>query len=57
MGPDGREGFVRKETCWMTSSAEIADVLRGDGRWKHEHRHVHLIGGRRAAAAAEYPVA
>ena len=32
-------------------------MLRGDGRWKHEHRHVHLIGGRTAAAAAEYPVA
>ena len=40
---------------WITSSKEIADVLRGDGRWKHEHRHVHLIGGKRAEAAAEYP--
>eukprot|EP00972_Heterocapsa_arctica_P064193 9472717-Heterocapsa_arctica.AAC.1 len=35
------EGFVRKETIWMTDSKEIADVLRGGGR---------------AAAAAEYPI-
>eukprot|EP00972_Heterocapsa_arctica_P029135 4284297-Heterocapsa_arctica.AAC.1 len=57
---DGQgEGFVRKETLWMTSSKEIADVLKGmcaNFTGGPMHRHVHLIGGGRAAAAAEYPI-
>jgi len=50
-------GYVRKETEWLTNCPELAKVLEGvcsnnEGRtW---HRHVHLVGGR-AAAAAEYP--
>ena len=50
----GFKGFVRKETRWMTSSAEIAAVLRDDGP-RCTHRHVHLIGGGRATMAAAYP--
>ena len=55
--PEG-VGFVRKETKWMTSSAELANALSGKcsnftgGPW---HRHVHLVGGNRAEAAATYP--
>ena len=51
-------GFVRKETKWMTSSAELAKALSGEcsnylgGHW---HRHVHLMGGKRVEAAATYP--
>ena len=26
--------FMRKRTRWITSSKEIAEVLRGDGRWE-----------------------
>ena len=56
----GQEGFVRKNTRWPTSSQEIAEVLRGscsNERGGEQHRHVQLIGGGRAAAAAQYPVA
>ena len=51
-------GFVRKETKWMTSSAELANVLGAvcsnatGGPW---HRHVRLMGGNRAELAATYP--
>ena len=51
-------GFVRKETKWMTSSAELAKVLAGvcsnftGGPW---HRHVRLIGGNKARFAAICP--
>ena len=31
--------FMRKRTRWITSSKEIAEVLRGDGRWKRDKRH------------------
>ena len=29
---------MRKRTRWLTSSKEIAEVLRGDGRWKRDKR-------------------
>ena len=58
----GVSGYVRRETQWMTSIWEIAQVLKGQcanrtgGPW---HRHVHLIGkssqGPRAELAAIYP--
>ena len=35
------------------SSKEIAEVLRGDGRWKRDRRHVHLTG--KSETACEYP--
>ena len=51
-------GLVKKETGWLTSSAELARILSGvcsnaaGGRpW---HRHVQLINGR-ASAARAYP--
>ena len=37
----------------LTSSKETADVLRGDGRWKHDRRRVHMTG--KSEAASEYP--
>jgi hypothetical protein len=48
-----REGFVRKETGWLTNSPVLAKILEG-GVDQCTHRHVHLIGGL-AAAAAVYP--
>ena len=36
--------FMRKRTRWLTSSKEIAEVLRGDGRWKRDKRFVHMTG-------------
>ena len=36
--------FMRKQMRWITSSKEIADVLRGDGRWKRDRVHVHMTG-------------
>lgn len=56
---DGNVGFVRKETTFLTSSWELAQILEGKcantfGRGEL-HRHVHLIGGDRAKVAAEYP--
>ena len=35
------------------SSKEIAEVLRGYGRWKRDRRHVHLT--RKSETACEYP--
>ena len=35
---------MRKRTRWITSSKEIAEVLRGDGRWKRDKRFVHMTG-------------
>ena len=32
---------------------EIAEVLRGDGRWKRDRRHVHMTG--KSETACEYP--
>ena len=36
--------FMRKQTRWLTSSKEIAEVLRGDGRWKRDRRPIHITG-------------
>ena len=57
VGPDGKPGYVRKRTTWMTSSKVLADLLDGSQLPKCQHRHVALIGGRRTQAAAVYPLA
>ena len=49
----GQQGYVRKETKWATSSPRLAALL--SGQCSGDHRHAHLIGKRRAAAAAVYP--
>ena len=56
---NGIKGYVRKETKWMTSSKELAEILEGicsnftgTQPW---HRHVHLVGNNRAQLAAVYP--
>ena len=43
-GSNNKEEFMRKQTRWVTSSKEIAEVLCGDGRWKRDRRHVHMTG-------------
>ena len=43
---------MRKQTIWLTRSKEIDDVLRVDGRWKHDRRHVRMSG--KPEAAFEY---
>ena len=45
--------FMRKRTRWLTSSKEIAEVLRGDGRWKLDKRFVHITG--KSETVSEYP--
>ena len=45
--------FMRKQTRWITSSKEIAEVLRGDGRWKRDKRCVHVTG--KSETVSEYP--
>ena len=45
--------FMRKRTRWLTSSKEIAEVLRGDGRWKRDKRLVHMT--RKTETVSEYP--
>ncbi|CAJ1387436.1 unnamed protein product, partial [Effrenium voratum] len=47
-------GFVRKETCYVTNSAEMANYKALEGRCEGSHRHVHLINGR-AREAQVYP--
>ena len=44
---------MRKRTRWFTSSKEIAEVLRGDGRWKRDKRCVHMKG--KSETVSEYP--
>ena len=44
--------FMRKRTRWITSSKEIAEVLRGDGRWKRDKRFVHMTG--KSETVSEY---
>ncbi|CAK9049785.1 Retrovirus-related Pol polyprotein from transposon TNT 1-94 [Includes: Protease [Durusdinium trenchii] len=46
------EGFVRKETRYLTNSVAIAAAL--SGQCSGEHRHVHLVNGR-ARQAQKYP--
>ena len=43
-GSKDKTEFMRKRTRWITSSKEIAEVLRGDGRWKRDKRFVHMTG-------------
>ena len=45
--------FIRNQTRWLTSSKEIAEVLRGDGRWKRDRRFVHMTG--KPETVSEYP--
>ena len=45
--------LMRKRTRWITSSKEIAEVLRGDGRWKRDKRFVHKTGN--SGTVSEYP--
>ena len=51
-GSNEKVELMRKQTKWITSSKEIAEVLRGDGRWKCDRRHVHMTG--RSETACEY---
>ena len=52
-GSNDKVEFMRKQTRWLTSSKEIAEVLRVDGRWKRGRRHVHMTG--KSETASEYP--
>ena len=45
--------YIKKRTCWLTSSEELAKTL--EKKCSGKHRHVELIGGGRTAAAAKYP--
>ena len=45
--------FMRKHRRWITSSKEIAELLRGDGRWKRDKRLVHMTG--KPETVSEYP--
>ena len=45
--------FMRKQTRWLTRSKEIAEVLRGGGRWKRDSRHIHMMG--KSETVSEYP--
>ena len=51
-GSNDKVEFMRKQTRWLTSSKEIAEVPRGDGRWKRDRRHVHMTG--KSETASEY---
>ena len=52
-GSDDKTVFMRKPTKWLTSSQEIAEVLRGDGRWKRERGFVHMTG--KPETVSDYP--
>ena len=52
-GSNEKVEFMRKQTRWITSSKEIAEVLRGDGRWKRDKRFVHMTG--KLETVSEYP--
>ena len=43
---------LKKRTRCLTSSKEIAEVLRGDGRWKRDKRFVHMTG--KSQTVSEY---
>ena len=51
-GSNDKEEFMRMQTRLLTSFEEIAEVLRGDGRWKRDRRHVHMTG---KSETSEYP--
>ena len=50
-GSNEKVEFMRKQTRWITSSKEIAEVLRGDGRWKRDRRDFHMTGKSETAVA------
>ena len=52
-GSKDKTEFMRKQTRWLTSSKEIAEVLRGHGRWKSDRRYVHMTG--KSETVSEYP--
>ena len=52
-GSNDKVEFMRKQTRWLTSSKEIAEVLREDGRWKRDKRHIHMTG--KSETVSEYP--
>ena len=52
-GSNEKVEFMRKHTRWITRSKDIAELLRGDGRWKRDRRHVHMTG--KSETACEYP--
>ena len=56
---EGELLHVRKETLWMTNSLQIALELQGTCenklKGKEVHRHVQLVGEKRAKAAQVYP--
>ena len=52
-GSNHKAEFMRKPTTWLTSSKEIAEVLRGDGPWKRDWRYVRMTG--KSETACEYP--
>ena len=51
-GSSDKVEFMRKQTRWLTRSKEIAEVLRGDGRWKRGRRHIHMMG--KSETVSEY---
>ena len=52
-GSNEKVEFMRKQTRWITSSKETAEVPRGDGRWKRDRRHIHVTG--KSETVPEYP--
>ena len=52
-GSKDKTEFLRKQTRWLTSSTEIAEVLRGDGQWKSDRRFVHKTG--KSETVPKYP--
>ena len=52
-GSNEKAEFMRKQTRWITSSKEIAQVVRRDGRWKRDRRPVLMTG--KSETACEYP--
>ena len=52
-GSNEKVEFMRRQTRWITSSKEIAELLRGNGRWKRDRWHVHMTG--KSETACEYP--
>ena len=51
-GSSDKVEFMRKQIRWLTRSKEIAEVLRGDGRWKRGRRHIHMMG--KSETVSEY---
>ena len=52
-GTKDKTEFMRKQTRWLTRSREIAEVLRGDCRWKSDGGVVHMTG--KSETVSEYP--